>query len=299
MRFVLHPALRKMRLLPLVAATYFMVSGGPYGIEDILGGAGYRPRHPHPATAAAALEPAHRPHDRRAGRGHPRRGRLLRLGAPRSRALLGLPGELALAHRQRLRHGALPFHLRALPGQVQPRAHRRARAPISGRWPWWSCAARGTCSARPRSATTRSGSLRLLLAPFAVFVVLGFWHGFTAHPAMHWGRTAADAWRAARSLHRHPGRAVELHGLGQRLHHRARGRKSPAQLSARHDRRRPPHRLHLRASAGRHGGGRTLAQGFSTGSWAVAGSARSAVRCSGWPSWPAASSAAWACSTPS
>src|SRR5579871_2156526 len=32
---------RKMRLLPLVAATYFMVSGGPYGIEDILGGAGF------------------------------------------------------------------------------------------------------------------------------------------------------------------------------------------------------------------------------------------------------------------
>ncbi|HEY3988678.1 MAG TPA: APC family permease [Acidobacteriaceae bacterium] len=30
-----------MRLLPLIAATFFMVSGGPYGIEDILGGAGY------------------------------------------------------------------------------------------------------------------------------------------------------------------------------------------------------------------------------------------------------------------
>lgn len=30
-----------MRLLPLVAAAYFMVSGGPYAIEDILGGAGY------------------------------------------------------------------------------------------------------------------------------------------------------------------------------------------------------------------------------------------------------------------
>jgi len=41
MRFVLNPALRKIRFLPLVAATYFMVSGGPYGIEDILGGAGY------------------------------------------------------------------------------------------------------------------------------------------------------------------------------------------------------------------------------------------------------------------
>ena len=33
--------LGKMQLLPLVAATYFMVCGGAYGIEDILGGAGY------------------------------------------------------------------------------------------------------------------------------------------------------------------------------------------------------------------------------------------------------------------
>ena len=32
---------RKIRLLPLIAATYFMVSGGPYGLEDILGDAGY------------------------------------------------------------------------------------------------------------------------------------------------------------------------------------------------------------------------------------------------------------------
>lgn len=32
---------RKLLLAPLIAATYFMVSGGPYGIEDILGGAGY------------------------------------------------------------------------------------------------------------------------------------------------------------------------------------------------------------------------------------------------------------------
>jgi amino acid transporter len=31
----------KMRLLPLIAATYFMVSGGPYGLEDIIGQAGY------------------------------------------------------------------------------------------------------------------------------------------------------------------------------------------------------------------------------------------------------------------
>ena len=31
----------KVRLLPLIAATYFMVSGGAYGLEDILGMAGY------------------------------------------------------------------------------------------------------------------------------------------------------------------------------------------------------------------------------------------------------------------
>jgi amino acid transporter len=30
-----------MRLLPLIAATYFMVAGGPYGLEDIIGKAGY------------------------------------------------------------------------------------------------------------------------------------------------------------------------------------------------------------------------------------------------------------------
>ncbi|GAC1427984.1 MAG: amino acid permease [Acidobacteriaceae bacterium] len=31
----------KMRLVPLIGATYFMVSGGPYGLEDIIGSAGY------------------------------------------------------------------------------------------------------------------------------------------------------------------------------------------------------------------------------------------------------------------
>ncbi len=35
-------SLKKLRLLPLVAATYYMVSGGPYGLEDVIGQAGYR-----------------------------------------------------------------------------------------------------------------------------------------------------------------------------------------------------------------------------------------------------------------
>ena len=34
-------ALRRLRLLPLVAATFFMVSGGPYGLEDLVQKAGY------------------------------------------------------------------------------------------------------------------------------------------------------------------------------------------------------------------------------------------------------------------
>ena len=40
MVLIFQPVRRKMRFLPLIAATYFMVSGGPYGIEDILGEAG-------------------------------------------------------------------------------------------------------------------------------------------------------------------------------------------------------------------------------------------------------------------
>jgi amino acid transporter len=36
----LSPAL-KLGLFPLIGATYFMVSGGPYGLEDIIGSAGY------------------------------------------------------------------------------------------------------------------------------------------------------------------------------------------------------------------------------------------------------------------
>jgi amino acid transporter len=32
---------RGVGLLPLIAATYFMVSGGPFGLEDLIGGAGY------------------------------------------------------------------------------------------------------------------------------------------------------------------------------------------------------------------------------------------------------------------
>lgn len=45
-------ARRRVTLVPLVAATYFMVAGGPYGLEDLLAKAGY-----HKALLALLLTP--------------------------------------------------------------------------------------------------------------------------------------------------------------------------------------------------------------------------------------------------
>jgi amino acid transporter len=40
---ILHaPLARRLTLVPLIGATYFMVSGGPYGLEEIVAGCGYR-----------------------------------------------------------------------------------------------------------------------------------------------------------------------------------------------------------------------------------------------------------------
>ena len=50
-------SVRKMRLLPLLAATYFMVSGGPYGLEDIIGRGGLRRCVADPVSAAVCVEP--------------------------------------------------------------------------------------------------------------------------------------------------------------------------------------------------------------------------------------------------
>ena len=169
----LEPPQRKMRFLPLIAATFFMVSGGPYAIEDILGGAGF-------ATAIVIL-----------------------LVLP---FLWSLPtalmiGELASAIPAEggfyiwVRRALGPFwgyqegwlSLSAsifdmaiypafcvtLPRQVQPRAHRRvARLCLVAR-PWSCSVACGICAARPRSGDDSVWMFVLLLSPFVVFVVLG------------------------------------------------------------------------------------------------------------------------------
>ena len=193
-----------MRFLPLIAATYFMVSGGPYGIEDILGGAGF--------LKAIVI--------------------LLLLPFLWSLPTALMIGELASAIPAEggfyvwVRRALGPFwgyqegwlslsasifdmaiypgHLCSLPGQVLPRAHRRLAAATRGRWRWWCSAARGTCAARPPWATARCGLFVLLLAPFAVFVVLGFWHGL--HAASR-GAVGAAGLGAGGALDRGPGGA--------------------------------------------------------------------------------------------
>ncbi len=191
MRFVLNPALRKIRFLPLVAATYFMVSGGPYGIEDILGGAGY----------ARAI--------------------IILLTLP---LLWSLPtalmiGELAAAipaeggfyvwvsrglgpfwgyQESWLSLTASVFDMALYPsifvlylGKFNPALTAGPRAYL------WSLAVVVLCCAwnllgAPEVGRDSVWLFALLLAPFAIFVALGFWQGLTVHPAVHWGRTAAQ-----------------------------------------------------------------------------------------------------------
>jgi amino acid transporter len=186
----LKPARHKMRMLPLVAATYFMVSGGPYGIEDILGGAGF--------GGAIWI--------------------LLALPLFWSLPTALMIGELA---------GAIPaeggFYVWV----------RRAMGSFWGyQESWLSLAAsifdmalypsifslylgvlspaltagwRGYAGKLVVVALCTAWNLRgapevgedsvklgvLLLAPFAAFLVLGAWRGITLHPAISWSRPAS------------------------------------------------------------------------------------------------------------
>ena len=183
---------RKMRFLPLVAATYFMVSGGPYGIEDILGGAGF--------LWAIAI--------------------LLLLPLVWSLPTALMIGELASAIPADggfyvwVRRGLGPFwgyqegwlSLAAsiFDMAIYPAifvAYLGKLAPIltqDGRGYWWSLAVVVACSLWNLRGAPAVGSdsvwlFVLLLAPFVVFVILGFGHGLLHHPAVQWSRPASDA----------------------------------------------------------------------------------------------------------
>jgi amino acid transporter len=185
-----RPAPRKMRLLPLIAATYFMVSGGPYGIEDILGGAGF---------GVAILI-------------------LLVLPLIWSLPTALMIGELASAipaeggfyiwvrramgpfwgyQESWLSLTASIFDMALYPsifvlylGKFMP------ALTVGWRGYAWTLAVVIICSLwnlRGASAVG-TGSVwlcALLLSPFVVFVVLGFAKFFTLHTAMHWSSSAS------------------------------------------------------------------------------------------------------------
>jgi amino acid transporter len=192
MHFALKPARRKMRFLPLIAATYFMVSGGPYGIEDILGGAGF-------ARAIVIL-----------------------LVLP---VLWCLPtalmiGELAAAIpadggfyiwvRRALgpfwgyQEGWLSLSASVFDMAIYPAIFvlylGKFNPALTTGWNGyaWSLAVVVVCCTwnlrgAPAVGDGSMGLFAILLAPFAVLVVLGLWHGFTVHPAIQWSQPASES----------------------------------------------------------------------------------------------------------
>ncbi len=181
-----------MRFLSLVAATFFMVSGGPYAIEDILGGAGY--------GRAIII--------------------LLLLPIIWSLPTALMIGELASAipaeggfyvwvrramgpfwgfQEGWLSLTASVFDMAIYPAFVVSYLGKFDPSLTAG---WhgyaWSLAVVALCClwnlfGAPAVGDGSVGMSVLLLAPFAVFVVLGLWHGLTLHPAVQWSDPVSHA----------------------------------------------------------------------------------------------------------
>ena len=181
-----------MRFLPLIAATFFMVSGGPYAIEDILGGAGF----------ARAI--------------------VLLLVLP---VLWSLPaalmiGELASAlpaeggfyvwvrramgpfwgyQEGWLSLSASIFDMAIYPAIFVLYLGKFAPALTEGWHAYaWSLGVVVLCSlwnlrGAPAVGEDSMWMSALLLSPFALFVVLGFWHGFTHPTSIQWGGPASES----------------------------------------------------------------------------------------------------------
>ena len=194
----LKPARRKILLLPLIAATYFMVSGGPYGIEDILGGAGY---------GWAILI-------------------LVLLPVVWSMPTALMVGELASAipadggfyvwvrramgpfwgyQESWLSLSASIFDMALYPSIFVLYLGKFSPALTAGwRGYFWSLAVVVLCCAWNLRGASEVGDgavglFVLLLVPFTVFVVLGLWRGLNLHPAVQWGRPAGAGTEAGLS----------------------------------------------------------------------------------------------------
>jgi len=181
-----------MRLWPLIAATFFMVSGGPYGIEDILGGAGF-------ARAIVILL-------------------VLPLLWCMPTALM--IGELASAipaeggfyvwvrralgpfwgyQESWLSLTASVFDMALYPSIFVLYLGKFDPALTAG---WcgyaWPLGVVVLCSiwnllGAPEVGEDSVGLFVLLLSPLAIFVLLGFWHGLTQHPTVAWSKPASHA----------------------------------------------------------------------------------------------------------
>ena len=192
MRLTLKPVRRKMLLLPLIAATYFMVSGGPYGIEEILGGAGF--------LKAIVI--------------------LLALPFLWSLPAALMIGELAAAlpaeggfyvwvrramgsfwgyQESWLSLSASIFDMAIYPALFVLYLSKFSPSLTAGMKGYaWSLAVVVICclwNLRGAPAVGRDSlaMCMLLLAPFAVFVVLGLWRCFTLHPVVQWSQPASES----------------------------------------------------------------------------------------------------------
>jgi len=181
-----------MRFLPLIAATFFMVSGGPYAIEDILGGAGF--------GRAIII--------------------LLLLPFVWSLPTALMIGELASAipaeggfyiwvrralgpfwgyQEGWLSLSASVFDMAIYPAFFVSYLGKFDPALTEGwhGYAWKLGVVVLCCLWNLRGATAvGEGSVwmsALLLAPFVVFVGLGVWHGVTQHPVVQWSGPASES----------------------------------------------------------------------------------------------------------
>lgn len=185
MPFALKQTSRKMRFLPLLAVTYFMVSGGPYGVEDILGGAGF-------ARAVVILMV------------------LPILWSLPSALMIGelasaIPAEggfyvwvrRALGPFWGYQEGWLSLSASIFDMAIYPAIFvlylGQFNSSLTDGWHGyaWSLAVVLICCIwNLRGApSVGAGSLlmfALLLTPFIIFVILAVWRGLTLHPAVQW-----------------------------------------------------------------------------------------------------------------
>jgi amino acid transporter len=182
---------RKMRLLPLVAATFFMVSGGPYAIEDILGGAGFGW-----ALLILVLLPF--------------------IWSLPTALMIGelasaIPAEggfyvwvrRALGPFWGYQEGWLSLSASIFDMAIYPAffvSYLGKFSPsLTDGWHGmaWKLAVVALCCAwnlrgAPAIGDDSVWMSALLLAPFALFVAIGLWHGVAQHAAVHWSGPASS-----------------------------------------------------------------------------------------------------------